>query len=61
MTSARAILARQNAEEREDLSVVSLFWTLGSPEPGYDVAGFGGPPKMLAALRLSCFAFSFSA
>jgi hypothetical protein len=25
-----------------------------------DVAGFGGPPKMLAALRLSAFAFSFS-
>ena len=27
----------------------------------YEVAGFGGPPKMLAALRFSAFAFSLSA
>lgn len=41
-------------------------WNASRPAPlrvvtVQEVAGFGGPPKMLAAFRLSAFAFSFSA
>ena len=42
--------------------------TIGAPRPNVateaaqpEVAGFGGPPKIDAALRFSCLAFSLSA
>jgi hypothetical protein len=43
------------------LHIVAVPRLPARPALAQVAAGFGGPPKMLAALRFSAFAFSFSA